>query len=295
MTEGPVKVAPIPYPHHGYIDRYCAFIDILGFRGLVKDLGADGSRFETLRTLLTKIHSPVNPATKSWHIDFRAQSISDAVAISTLANDTGLIHLFIAIENLAVELLKEGYLIRGALVKGKLYQDDKMVFGEALVRAYDLENTVVRFPRVMVTRDVMKDIEKFCSGLLSDRRKLYECHIEQADDGPHYVHVLRTIANTVARLQTENINLSPDKQHSLEEYAKLQAVIQKRLNEATDNPRHFEKVQWFAGYWHRSVPYGAPTFSQITGPGMDVVTWRTGMPTSEPPGIAAEEDPSFGD
>ena len=32
-----------------------------------------------------------------------------------------------------------------------------MIFGEALVRAYQLESEVVRYPRVMVTRDVWLD------------------------------------------------------------------------------------------------------------------------------------------
>ena len=54
-------------------------------------------------------------------------------------------------------LLQRGYFIRGALVKGPLYHDDKMIFGEALVRAYQLESEVVRYPRVMVTRDVWLD------------------------------------------------------------------------------------------------------------------------------------------
>jgi hypothetical protein len=277
VNDSPVKVAPIPYPYQGYIDRYCAFIDILGFRGLVRNLDTDSSRFETLRVLLSKIHAPPNPATKAWHIDFRAQSISDAVAISTLVQDTALIHLLIAIENLAIELLKEGYLIRGALVKGKLYHDDQMVFGEALLRAYELETTTVRFPRVMITREVMQDIDRYCSGLLKERRDQYDLHVQQADDGPHYVHVLRNVQSEVARLQTENINLPPDKQHLLADFAALQSVIQKRLNEATDNPRHFEKVQWFARYWQQCVPYGAPTFTPLTGPGMDIVTWRSGQ------------------
>jgi hypothetical protein len=129
-------------------------------------------------------HSPTNPDSKSWHVDFRAQSISDAVAISTVANLDGLIRLFMAIENLAVELLKEGYFIRGALVRGKLYHDDRMVFGEALIRAYELENTIVRFPRVIVVRDVMQDIEEGCSGFFTDRKSDFERHLEQADDGP---------------------------------------------------------------------------------------------------------------
>jgi hypothetical protein len=224
-SDGPVKIAAIPYPHDGYVD----------------ELVSDSSRFEILRTLLRKVHSPENPTTKSWHINFRAQSISDAVAISTLANETGLIHLFIAIETLAVELLKEGYLLRGALVRVKLYHDDQLVFGEALIRAYELERAIVRFPRVMIAKEVRGDIDK------------------------------RTTEDAVAKLQLENVNLPPEKQHPLDEFAKLQATIQKRLNESIDNPRHFEKVQWFARYWGRCVPYGVPMNTEIIGPGMNTI------------------------
>ena len=63
-----------------------------------------------------------------------------------------------SINQLAVDLLKQGFFIRGALVKDFLYHDDKTVFGQALLRAYNLERSVVRFPRVMVTREVVEDI-----------------------------------------------------------------------------------------------------------------------------------------
>lgn len=260
----------------GYIDRYCAFIDILGFRGLVRELQTDVSRFVKLQAALTKIHKPSNAPQKDWSTDFQVQSISDAVAISTVANLSGLIHLFNAIETLAVDLLKEGYLIRGALVKGKLYHDDQMVFGDALVRAYDLESTVVRYPRVMVTSDIIEEINHSTRGFFVEERKHYEIHLEQADDGPHYVHVLRNIASEISRIQIENLNLRPEKQHSLAEYERMRDTIQKRLRESVDNPRHFEKVQWFARYWNKCSPY-----IPVAGPGMDVMTWRA---PAVPPG-----------
>jgi hypothetical protein len=251
----------------GYIDRYCAFIDILGFRGLVRELQTDVSRFVKLQAALTKIHRPGNAPRKDWTTDFRVQSISDAVAISTVANLSGLTHLFKAIETLAIDLLKEGYLIRGALVKGKLYHDDQMVFGDALVRAYDLESTIARYPRVMVTRDIIEEINQSTRGFFREQRQQYEIYLEQADDGPHYVHVLRNVASEISRIQ--NLNLPPEKQHSLEEYENMRDTIQKRLAESVDNPRHFEKVQWFARYWNKCSPY-----LLVTGPGMDVFTWR---------------------
>jgi hypothetical protein len=262
-------------PQHGYVDRYRAFIDILGFRGLIGSLNANDNQFVALREVLKKVHSPVGQPTVSWSTDFRAQSISDAVAISTLATDGGLVRLFEVIEDLAVDLLKEGYFIRGALTKGKLYHDDTMVFGEALMRAYELENTVARYPRVMITRDVMADIDEICTGFMADRREEFTRHIEQADDGPHFVHVLRTVSAHIQSVQIDNINKRPEEHESLDEYQRIQDMIQKRLDEATDNPRHFEKVKWFALYWRKFVPYGVTGFKTITGPGMNRVELTT--------------------
>jgi len=250
-------------PRHGYVDRYCAFIDILGFQRLITGLKGTDEQFLALREALKRVHAPVGQPTVNWHTDFRAQSISDTVAISTLATDGGLIPLFQVIEALAIDLLKEGYFIRGALTKGKLYHDDTMVFGEALVRAYELENTVARYPRVIITRDVMADIDRFCKGFfLAHRREEFTPYIEQAADGPHFVHVLRTISANVQRGQFDG-------------YQRMQDMIQKRLDEATDDPRHFEKVQWFALYWRKFVPYSVTGFKTITGPGMDRVEWTT--------------------
>jgi hypothetical protein len=33
------------------------------------------------------------------------------------------------------------------------------------------------------------------------------------------------------------------------------STIQKKFDESVDNPRHFEKVQWFARYWNESVDH----------------------------------------
>jgi hypothetical protein len=251
----------------GYVDRYCAFIDILGFQRLIAGLKGTDDQFLALREMLKKVHAPVGQPTVNRSIDFRAQSISDAVAISTLPTPEGLVRLFQVIEGLAVDLLKDGYFIRGALTKGKLYHGDTMVFGEALVRAYELENTVARYPRVMITRDVMADIDGFYKGLLMTElreqfREQVRPYIEQAADGPHFVHVLRTISANVQGGQFDG-------------YQRLQDMIQKRLDEATDHPRHFEKVQWFALYWRKFVPYSVTGFKTITGPGMDRVEITT--------------------
>jgi hypothetical protein len=102
-----------------------------------------------------------------------------------------------------------------------------MVFGEALVRAYELESTIARFPRVVISKEVMGDINRKGTGLFSEEKRKFDPFIEQADDGPYYVHVLRKITAEIQSVQLENLNKRPEEQIRLAEYAQMQDLIQK--------------------------------------------------------------------
>lgn len=85
-------------------------------------------------------------------------------------------------------LLGGGYFVRGAIVKGPLYQDDKMVFCEALVRAYCLDSDIVRYPRIMITGRVVDDSRALVDD--SDHGGLLLEVISNADDGPRFLNIL---------------------------------------------------------------------------------------------------------
>jgi hypothetical protein len=44
-----------------YEERYCAYIDILGFDDLMADLRSGNVKFETIRDVLKRIHKPYIP------------------------------------------------------------------------------------------------------------------------------------------------------------------------------------------------------------------------------------------
>jgi hypothetical protein len=257
-------------PSRPYEDRYCAYLDILGFQRLIDRLSEGATPFETLQALLEQIHNPPHSANGTFkNADFRAQSISDAVALSTSLSSEGLSQLFHSLEKLCQRLLIEGFFARGAVVKGKLYHDDRMVFGEALVRAYRLESEIVRFPRIMIARDVVTDAAP--SGNRGGSLALTTM-LKQADDGPWYLHILRTMEREGAYLANASRVPKPNAIDSdiLRDFAKMAAAIQRRFDEAIDNPRHFEKVQWFARYWNTSIPLGLQGINHIKGPGLSV-------------------------
>lgn len=233
-----------------YADRYCAFVDILGFSELVASL-EDESSFALLRDLLKIIYKPLDPVDPRFRhsSDVRAQSISDAICMSTLRDRGGLLHLLIALTEIALRLLEKGFFLRGAIVRGRLHHDDRMVFGEALVKAYLLERDVVRFPRIMLTNPVVADIQALIDAKVPFSDPVAGA-IEQARDGPYYVNILEGMRAVGQRPHMALNVLAPQE---LSRYTTIAQQVQRRFREANDNPRNFEKVQWFAAYWNRKV------------------------------------------
>lgn len=245
-----------------YPIRYVAFLDIIGFRGLISLLDGDPSQVSFVRKLLHNVHRPKVEDFQDIFIDsdLRGQSISDAVAISANPTAAGLGHMLVAIQILAIELMEMGFFLRGAVVKGRLYHDAEMVFGDGLVQAYRFESTIARYPRIMIPKRVGLEIEEFLKqgtfkGIFSDA-------IRESDDGPLYLHVL-------GRFE-EIKELKDDKRKRLlARLIKIRDRIEGRLREAVDEPAHFEKVRWFAAYWN-DVFYGVEGLSKINGPGLSI-------------------------
>lgn len=240
-----------------YSERYIAFVDILGFRSIVANFAAQRAKIVPrafpgpldVRELLRIVHKPsaLDGVLNFEKADFRAQSISDAVAMSAAVNPEGLSQIFSAVRGLALRLLETGILIRGAVTKGRLWHDDEAVFGEGLVRAYDTESKVARYPRVMVTRDVIDDINAFAERELLKR--VFKHTTKRADDGPFFLDILEGFTRAedwLSRAQS------------------IQKVLQSRLNSSADDPPIFEKIIWFSRYWNDSIPGGLG----VEGPGL---------------------------
>jgi len=231
-----------------YEERYCAFVDILGFSELVAEIKSGRSSADSVRDLLRVVHDHEDKTYVKYFDgnDFRATSISDAVCLSAKPTPAGLFNIFVALIRLTLRLLKLGYFVRGALVKGSLYHDNKAVFGDAFINAYRLESEVVRYPRIMLTAGIVADIESFSSD--KQFSEFIQGRIAEADDGPRYIDALYQI-----RLDLEGAK----RQQKLASYQTIATLLQDRFDKARDNPRHFEKVRWFAIYWNSyALTYG---------------------------------------
>jgi hypothetical protein len=242
-----------------YEERYCAYLDILGFRDLVRSLSTDPTHVQSLRRLLQKVHAPPEAELKPR---VRVQSISDAVALSTELNAAALDAMLQSITWLTLDLLWEGYFVRGAVVKGPLYHDDRIVFGKALVDAYYYESEVAKYPRVIVVREVREDILKAQPALM----KL----LKQAEDGPMFLDVLRFVRDMGTKAKNPTVRLTEWEQHLHSQFNTIGSRLQERFEQSMDNPRHFEKVRWFAKYWNDAIVSARLEYRKVLGAGLDV-------------------------
>lgn len=188
-----------------YEERAILFLDFLGFRNIVSKTVNSKSEFNQLLTTLNQIvnyatleeksSSPMHEEEidelaefkdetyKKHYNDYiknnsleslvysnpsddrRVTTFSDSIIISYPIN-----HMYdLLFETLSITgaILSSGYLVRGGITFGKLYHDERNVFGPAMNRAYDLESKVADVPRIILdtdylnTADAHSNAEKF--------------------------------------------------------------------------------------------------------------------------------------
>ena len=237
--------------HAVYASRYVAFVDILGFQEIINKSRNSAKLVDELATVLKAMGERNTALEQALGEDFRAQNFSDSIIMSEAVSAQGLSHLLYQVQELALRLLQQGLLIRGGISKGDLFHAGAAIFGPAFIEAYRLESNVANFPRVILGAEVYSDVVRY--GNDDDRWKHdFASDLRFSDDGPVHVHVLRRFAN-LNRQEPATQDTDEVVQAQLSESA-LQALINTSMHE----PRHFQKVKWFAVYWNGTVPTGVP-------------------------------------
>jgi hypothetical protein len=154
-----------------YDQRFLLYVDILGWRDAIVS-GATATMFEALSRIHSygEVHNEQvrqHYIAKSKSTRFRVNPIflgvqfgafSDHFVFSVPLEFGGRI-LDMAPKIIA-DLLTLGFLTRGAVVLGELYHKDNVVFGPALVEAYDIERREP-YPRIVVSKAVIDELATY--------------------------------------------------------------------------------------------------------------------------------------
>lgn len=228
-------------------ERFVAFVDILGFKEIIKGIeernAKDDPILRTIRSVLNFMDEetyepnyaadlPIYEETEGGLIerelgDPRLTYISDCIIISAQPTIDGFKGLSRKIHKITADLACDGIFCRGAITKGKLYHQGRMIFGSSYIRAFSLEEELAVFPRVIIDPEIINFFE-----LKEGQVPLAPAFFGLDEDGIYYQRYWTWY-------------LYPPHAGSYGSYLyRVRDHIDKNLDKFKDSPRISEKYKW---------------------------------------------------
>lgn len=262
-----------------YETRVIAFIDILGFKEIIKQSDKDSSNIELIYSVLDyfkKLEIADNWDLRLVEIEEDAQkrgvenfdikgkinstAFSDSIVISVKAGDNINEMTSSLIANLAYVgsiFLEKGILFRGGLTYGNIIHDSNgIVFGQGLIDSYKLESNFAKYPRIILSD---KLIEKLNYPIDTKRdRYPYHQYIDRFADGcvgfnqMIYYQVMEAWIEMTTEELTEKLD-------------KVRKVIVNGLDTSFEKPEVFEKYKWLKDQYNAMIILGDYNLKTKTG------------------------------
>lgn len=143
---------------------YIAYFDILGYKAFFADEKDHQIFLHEILSIVQDVKDHTKQA-KNYLIDniqYRAFSDNfifyfEENAQDEFADFNALSTLSFLMSNIQKRILAQyEILIRGAITKGQFYFDDNIVFGNALIRAVEIEAETAIYPRIVIDKNIFK-------------------------------------------------------------------------------------------------------------------------------------------
>ncbi len=123
------------------------YFDILGYK---EEIFINSPQFlNVIQQSITAIKNIVN----TFSENFKIKIFSDNAVISISNSEENLQNLISLAMMIQTSLMQNELLIRGSITSGEFYIDDNCVYGNALVRAVELEHEA-KYPRIIIDKNI---------------------------------------------------------------------------------------------------------------------------------------------
>lgn len=230
-----------------YEKRAVLFLDILGFRDLV---GARRERdilkaLDVSPQIIGKFKESF-PSGSDFQMTMFSDSIVCSLPIHVPRNYLPAACLIECAAQVALQMLADGILVRGAISVGALYHRDHTVFGPAMIRAYELESKLAQYPRIIVPPEVYGPTNLSLLGLLGPEwfiahelfRRDFDGIVHLDILGPHF-SVYRPSCLQLKNKKKSFVDLGPV----------TERLINKLCAKPHDEPRVATKYDWLRSYF----------------------------------------------
>lgn len=207
------------YPQLDLKQHYVAFLDVLGFSEMV-EADTQGDKQEYLAKLF-KCHQS---AAVIFHdnINCSITQFSDSIVVA-IPYDVDIFEWFILkLAEYQRLLLDEGLLCRGGIAVNKHFSNGSFTFSAGLIQAYRVESKSARYPRVVVSPDVLD--------LIFPNEKTLPSSLITEDDGLSFVDYIGVTQRKKPKLLKSSIL----------------SIVEKLVDNPSSSVR--EKGVWLAAY-----------------------------------------------
>lgn len=241
-----------------YERRIVAFIDILGFKEIVKQSEKYTTKIKLLYSVLEYLKDW--ETSDKWDLKFveieedaqkkgvdkfdmrgktNSTSFSDNIVVSVKIGDNVNEMASTLIVNLAYIgsiLMEKGILLRGGITIGNIiHNQNGTVFGQGLIDAYMLEMKSAVYPRIILSDKLLKELNYPLE--YKSNRYPYHQYIDRFEDGCVGFHqmIYYQVMDNWTEMTTRKMILSLDN---------IRKMIIKGLDSSFENPEIYKKYLW---------------------------------------------------
>ena len=239
-------------PRISYETRITTFIDILGFSRDVLALPTHPRLLPSIEAVLSRLQkckSDIDRARADRGVlyDARMTCFSDCVVISYKPEPAAALRAVNHAAFIGRVLLAGGYLPRGAIAIGCLMHNEALLFGEALITAYNEERCRVNTPRIKLMNPLRTMVLKELAG---NGKSGLEFIVSDHDET--FVDIL---GNRWDFLEDERLdrNRKVIAGHHVDEiYSEMRDSLILRFENAPHESAR-DKIRWMAEYVNRTI------------------------------------------
>lgn len=250
-----------------YENRLVAFIDILGFKDIVKQSEKDPTKVRLLYSILNYLKDW--EVSDNWNLRLveieedaqkrgvekfditgktNSTSFSDSIVVSVKVDNDVNEMTSTLITNLAyigAILLEKGILFRGGLTIGNIiHNDNGTVFGQGLIDAYTLESKNAKYPRIIISDKLLKELNYPLQ--TKKNRFPYHQYIDRFDDGCVGFHqmIYFQVLESWTEMTAEKL---------ISSLGKVRKVIVRGFDSSFEKPDVFEKYKWLKEQYNKLI------------------------------------------
>lgn len=224
---------------------FCGYIDILGFSEKIvnNDLEFFSKYLRTLDFELNHIDKTHNLSGDGEFKSFELKIFTDNFVFGhpwdNQYGEKELGNIFEVLSHIQLTFIKADIFFRGAVSVSKLYMDENIVLGPALIESYKLESEKAIYPRIILSKEVVEIVKKHINYYGDQHFSPQSSEYLIDVDGYCFINYLISLFYNIDEAD-ENQIINELNQHK--------EPIIKNLNLHKDNFKLFDKFSWTANY-----------------------------------------------